>query len=338
MTLRDWVLDTHSRFVRDPPKRAAKGAGLALWYGALRRAAPALGVEPEPDLIWDRDDWDIVCVLDACRSDLYYDLAWSEGAPDWLPESGETITAAGSMSAEWHNHTFTDDYAEEMERTALITGNPFAAKDLPEWPNLPLDPDDFGVLDFAVESEWTDHYGEGISTIPPEPLTDRAIDCWRRREELGIDRVVVHYMQPHAPFRSRPEWFGATRNLNEFGKAVPGGRTKSIWKKLRDGEVGRAEVWDAYQDNLLWVLESVDVMRRNADATIALTADHGNALGEWHHWGHPAGSPISAVRDVPWVTVEGVDTHNHTPEMHVEAEENLDDSELESQLEALGYV
>lgn len=337
MTLKDWIHDTHSQFKRDPAPIAAKGAAAALWYGALRRATPKIGLTDDPAVIWDRDDWDVCVILDACRTDLWLD-AMDERDYDWLPDTAETITSPGTMSAEWMENTFAPEHADEYSNAGLITGNPFSGKELKEWDHLPIRNDDVAYLDEAWQDGWEDNYGEGdISTIPPDTLIDRAIDAWRRRDELGMDRLVIHTMQPHAPFRSIPEFFGARRDLNEFGKPMPGGRTKSIWHKLRDDEVDRQTVWDGYIDNLHWALEEVERLQQNCDAEIAITSDHGNALGEWGCWGHPGGMPLSSLRNVPWVTVSGVDTGGSTPEIDLETGD-VSDEEIEDRLAALGYV
>jgi hypothetical protein len=291
--------------------------------------------------IWDRE-WDICCVLDGCRVDLMRELAGSHGA---VPEgSVESVWSVGSQSAEWMDRTFGSAHREELARTAYVTGNPFSAQSaehvlVTSGETLPLESEAWGLLYEAWREEWVD--GE-ISTIPPEPLTEAALAVWKHREQLGVDRVLVHYMQPHAPFRSRPEWFLGTADTGSWGQIRDdgegegegdGGRAeetaaltdlsaeelaeleklseaetdgmKDPWTRLRDGELDREEFWAAYRDNLQWVLDGAARLLEATSARVAFTSDHGNAAGEWGVWSHPPGVPVPALRKVPWVDRRG---------------------------------
>jgi hypothetical protein len=74
----------------------------------------------------------------------------------------------------------------------------------------------------------------------------------------------------------------------------------------------------------------------NADAeTVLITADHGNALGEWGLYGHAGGMPTSAMRDVPLVETTASDSGTYEPE--VEPETTSEES-LKEKLRDLGYV
>jgi len=297
--------------------------------------------------IWDRE-WDVCCVLDGCRVDLMREL---EGDHRAVPEGTvESVWSTGSQSAEWMDATFGPAHREELARTAYVTGNPFSAQSaehvlVTSGETLPLSPDDWGLLYEAWREEWVD---DGVSTVPPEPLTDAALAVWNRRERLGVDRVLVHYMQPHAPFRSRPEWFLGTADIESWGQVrdggddgTGGGRTeesaaltelspeelaelerlseaetdgiKDPWTRLRDGELARGEFWAAYRDNLRWVLDDVTRLLEGTTARVALTSDHGNAAGEWGVWSHPPGVPVPALRKVPWVDRQGTGTRDPDP-------------------------
>jgi hypothetical protein len=297
--------------------------------------------------VWERE-WDICCVLDGCRVDLMREVAGEHRA---VPDGGvESVWSVGSQSAEWMDETFGSTHREEMARTAYVTGNPFSAQSaehvlVTSGETLPLSPGDWGLLYEAWREEWVD--GE-ISTIPPEPLTDAALAVWNRRDELGVDRVLVHYMQPHAPFRSRPEWFLGTADIEAWGQirgSEEGGDggsqaaetaaltdlsaeelaelerlseaetdgIKDPWTRLRDGELDRGEFWAAYRDNLRWVLDDVARLLEGTTARVALTSDHGNAAGEWGVWSHPPGVPVPALRKVPWVSRRGTGERDPDP-------------------------
>lgn len=332
MSFRDWLADTRQKFRREPPVKAARDSAREFWLGGLRRTA---GWYYSGTPVWERDDWEVLCIMDACRHDVFREVCES-GRYDWLPRRPGSIASVGSMSPEWISHTFNpDEYGREMSRTAYISGNPFTQKSHTSWSNLPVEETELAHLDEAWRTDWRQDDAElGISTIPPEALTERAIDVWRRRRDLGVDRMIIHYMQPHAPFRQRPEWFGTTRDLDAFGEPEKDGATKDIWHQLRDGHLDEDAFWRAYTANLEWGLDSVDVLRRNCDAAIAVSSDHGNGMGEWGTWSHPPGSPVPALRKVPWVTTNGRDEETVTPEINTEAESDVS---IDDRLEALGY-
>lgn len=250
--------------------------------------------------IWDRGDWDILCVLDACRADTF-----REFHPD-----AESYTSVASTSPDWLERTFGD---RDLEHVGYVSANPFAAE---------LDASRFGYfhLEPVVETS------SGVETVSPERLLNRAVTAWR---EADIEYIIIHFMQPHVPFRSRPEWFGAYCGDETWG-------TRLAWA-MADGEIDRAEWLAAYRDNLSWVLEDgVEPLRELVDATVAVTADHGNAHGEWGLYGHPPGCAISAVREVPWYSFEAQRVRDDFEPVDLESRA-LTDAETKAQLEALGY-
>jgi len=111
------------------------------------------------------------------------------------------------------------------------------------------------------------------------------------REE-DVDHLIVHYMQPHHPFLSAP-------GLDK-GSYIGSGdrerrkRSKTVWERLRDSEIGEDTVWHAYQANLRLVLEDVELLVENVHADCAvITSDHGNA-GESGISRHHAGVYLAA--------------------------------------------
>ena len=139
-------------------------------------------------------------------------------------------------------------------------------------------------------------------------------------------------MQPHTPFRSRPEWFDSAADKD--------GDLRTGWgqgfAELRDGDYTRDQFTAAYRDNLDWVLQEVDRLRQNADGQLALSADHGNGLGEWGVYGHPEGINVKAVRQVPFVTVEASDTESSMPETR-ESTPTDSREDVDERLRRLGY-
>lgn len=243
--------------------------------------------------IWDAGDWDICVILDGCRLDTFR-----------MERECESIYSVGASSRSWIRRTFD---GRDVSSVGYLTGNPFA---------VGLDEDDFHT--FHVEPVQEVH---GIETVPPEPIIDRAIELWRRGPPRNL---IIHLMQPHVPFRSRPEWFGEFIGTDTWGSTA--------WERAASGEIPREEWFAAYRDNLVWALDAVDRLASSVDARIAVTADHGNSAGEWGIAGHPVGALHHQVRRVPWTVVDAADTGEHTPEV-VES----GPLDVEDQLRALGY-
>lgn len=299
----------HARVARGRGVRAAvRGAAAEAGRWALGHVDPSAGARA--DVIW-ADEWEICLVADACRYDL-----WREVAPDydWLGMGDGW--SVGSASPEWYGETFAPEALPD-ERIGVVTANPFAGKPEGRLPDLlagasPVERHDAVVYtDHVYRESWGCEVDGGyLDVTHPAVVTDRAWRAWRDHD---LDRLVVHYMQPHLPFRARPDWFGRRDGLDDFGEsddtdspAQPyASEGKEIWKRVRDGELGRDAVWAAYRDNLRWVLEDIDRLRRAVDADLLVTSDHGNGMGEWGVWSHPPNSRVPVLRRVPWVHCEG---------------------------------
>lgn len=336
MSFTDWIEETRTKLRRDPAHVAAKGAVQELWVGALSRGASTF-LDDKGEPIWNRE-FDVCCVVDSCRWDLFAEVC-SEGSYDYLPGEPGAIRSVGSMSPEWVSRTFGPPHKEKARRSAYITANTFSGTDADDWPVLPLDESDVGYLDEAWRTYWMDDIEGGISIVPPEILTDKAIDVWRRHAELDVDQVVIHYMQPHTPFRSMPDQFPTYRGEQSGDGLKDDHLQKDLWKRCRDGELAPPAVWRAYKDNLEWVLDSIERLVNNCEGTVAITSDHGNGFGEWGVWGHPPGNPLDELRRVPWVTVEATDSKTYKPEVLGQDKEKdaETDVSVRGQLDALGY-
>ncbi len=308
------------RFLRRLPERGLRESAHILYEWTARQTLTD-GFSDET--VYDRE-WDVLVILDACRVDLFAEVA---DEYEWLPD-GETVdqTAVDSVagsSSEWMERTFGAADADTLANTAYITGNPFSSQQ--------LDGEDFALLDETWRYAWDDDAG----SIRPEPLVDRAIQVGREDDH---DRLIVHLMQPHAPFLGhneihagfRPDYWGspdAVRDEDQQGL--------DVWHRIRRGELERETVWRAYRENLRIALESVARLRRNIDGRLVLTADHGNALGEYGVWGHPD-VPVEGIRSVPWVSVEATDRQTSEPTIKPPTDEASDD-DIEARLAALGY-
>ncbi|WP_336038176.1 hypothetical protein [Halobacterium yunchengense] len=286
-------------------------------FAALVRYAVTSTTTADPVL---DADWDVLVVLDACRADLFREVA-ADADHDFLPDRPGSRTSPASSSEEWLAEVFGAASDDALRDLAYVTGNPFSASEL-----------DAGRFR-AVEEVWRYAWDDDLGTIPPRPVTDAAIRTWR---DGDADRMVVHYMQPHFPSIPAAEDGDADGGieLDRFGET-----DLSVWDDLRFGRRGVEEAWTAYRRNLELVLADLAVLFANLDADRAIvTADHGNAFGERGVYGHPGGVDLPVLREVPWCAVSPTDDRTREPaERDAAADEPTDEAEIEQRLADLGY-
>jgi hypothetical protein len=285
-------------------------------------------VRPEtasPDPVLDAD-WDLLVVLDACRADVFADVV---GSGDYPFGVGGTATSPASSSTEWLDAVFGAASDDALAEVSYVTGNPYSSRT--------VDTDRFG----ACEEVWRDAWDDDRGTIPPRPLTEAAIRAGR---EHDTDRLVVHYMQPHFPTVFGDDETG-DGDGSDGGIALDnwGDQPMSVWEQLRFGRRSVDDVWADYERNLEAVLADVELLLSNVDAeTAVLTADHGNAFGEHHLYGHPGGVDLPALREVPWCETAASDTGAYDPVARSSDDgdregESPDETTVDDRLESLGY-
>lgn len=273
-----------------------------VWAVGLNHVLTATGKDYGVNIY--EKDWDVCLILDACRYDLMAEVIGEYG---FLSELGQTRSVA-SESAGWMERTFVDEYKEEMANTAHVTANPHSSDH--------LDPSDFAVLEEVWQYEWD----SDIETIPARVVTDCLISIAR---ESNPEYLIGHYMQPHAAFVPHPDIGECNDEFEE-----------SIWRSILRGRISKERVWAAYRDNLRYVLKEIELLRSNIDAeVVAITADHGNAVGEKGIYGHPD-VPLDALRVVPWVETSAMDGGGHEPRSY----ERISGYSVDEQLKGLGYV
>lgn len=264
-------------------------------------------------------EWDVLIILDGCRPDIL-----SETLVDYeIPVSStDSIWSVGSMSAEWIEKTFVPEYKAEIGNTVYVSGNPHAeGKAIEELCKY---------VEHVYEYGWDDVQ----KTIPRRPITDAAL---RAADEYPESRLIVHYMQPHAPFLAEdaPVRFkgSSPRHGSELNNTA---LNRDTWaNQLRYGDISKEVLFDAYEKNLRYVLEDVELLLNNLSrADVVLSADHGNAFGENGVYGHPIGVPTPEVKRVPWVKTSGRNLGCHEPGERGE----IDNKAVEDRLADLGYM
>ncbi|PSP95237.1 hypothetical protein BRC84_03510 [Halobacteriales archaeon QS_1_68_44] len=288
-----------------------RGAGLGAVREFLSRSYRRHGRSLSADPVFGAD-WDLLVVLDACRADLWAEVVDSDSM---LPV-GTTRVSPGGTSTEWLEATFGEAQPERLSSTGYVTANPYSADHVD------------GAALGHLREVWRDAWDDDLGTVRPRAVTDAAIRAGR---EHDLDRLVVHYMQPHFPSIVDDRDDGV--ELEAFGD-----EPLSVWEDLRFGRRSRAEVWRAYRANLRAVLPEVELLLSNIDADRAvITADHGNAVGERGLYGHAAGLALRPLREVPWAVTTAADTGRHDPPAAAAAVGETASAEVAARLERLGY-
>ena len=274
-------------------------------------------------------DWDVLLVLDTARVD-----AMRQVEPEFdFVDSVDSIRSVGSTSSEWIANTFVDEYTLEIENTILVSANPHVQHTLydRQFPEHDKDAylaytswDTVRADQFAlIDQPWKYATHERYDHVLPEKITERAVSLYREHEP---DRMIVHYMQPHRPHFSTA--YQAGREMTDA--------ERDPFTHLKNG--GHWEtVYGNHVSDLKFVLKTgVEPLIRNIDADrVAITADHGDGFGEQLCYAHIAGDPRRPVRRVPWVETEARDRGTLEPTLRPP---ETDTQDLDSQLEALGYV
>lgn len=330
--LREWAqesLDNFRASNQSLPARLFRPAYLCYQATALTVTSRY----PVGTNVFDRE-WDALLVLDACRVDALRAVA---DEYDFI-HTVDSMTSVGSSSFEWMNNTFRTQYEQQIRETAYLSQNSFIDQvpgkgGTTGQASLPFEPSGFDVVDredfayiedlwraeFDESSEWSVTSEDGtVSRTSPRYTTERAIAADRA---LDADRLVVHYMYPHDPYVLADERF-----LYRYDDAI------------KSGEATREEAWESYLENLRFVLDEVEVLLENLDRErVVITADHGEAFGEYMFYRHPPTCPLPCVRKVPWVETTGVNDHTVDPTAPPPSDADQD-ATVEDRLEQLGYM
>lgn len=211
-------------------------------------------------------DWDNLLVLDACRLDLYREVANSDCG---------SVLSRGAATPEWTEENFV---GRSFPNAVYVTANPYVSI---------ITDDEFHARYDLWKEVWDDEEG----TVLPEAVADRT-------RAIATDhpdkRLIVHFMQPHQPFVDS-DLPGSFWNVDE-----------SPWTALRREGVDEAAILDAYADNLRIAYPVARRLGRDLTGKSVITADHGNMLGErvWpfpvRDFGHREGIYTPENVRVPW--------------------------------------
>lgn len=230
------------------------------------------------------EEWDFMILLDACRFDMYREV---------VDSAADSCISGGSYTQEWLEFNFN----RECKDVVYIAGNPhFASVHLKHV---------FGFNPFHhVEEVWDYGWSDDLKTVPPEAVTRAAVKCAHTYPDK---RMIVHYNQPHHPFLGDQEITALEHGTWRTVEGMEGGleqNVTTVWDLAWKNRISDDHLRAAYWQNLRLVMVEVNKLLEQLSGKVILTADHGNLLGEWGLYGHPASLRLESLVRVPWVMLK----------------------------------
>lgn len=273
--------------------------------------------------------WDNLIILDACRYDTFKNTIQIDNG-----EIHKRITL-GSKTPEFLEKTFKD---EVLHDTVYVTANPQVLKFIHDKESI------FHSVE-SLLNEWDSE----TQTVLPEDVTDRALTI---ANKYPSKRLIVHYLQPHAPFIGKT----ASRIRSQTGKTIGGLNpdrkytdedtkninTVSYRDILREEDVSKEMVRDAYQESLEIVSNNALELAEDLQGKSVITSDHGELLGERYfpsyrqQWEHPRGIRTDELCIVPWAELEYDERKNICSEPP-KRRDSINQGIVDQRLESLGY-
>lgn len=291
-------------------------------YKSLKRLRPNKGVYIM------RQDWDNLIILDACRYDMFEKLNNIRGKL-------ECKTSRGAATGQFLIENFK---GQKHYDTIYITANPLV---------------NYHVGDcFArIVSVWENNWNEEFGTVMPEAVVQSTLQT---NQTFPDKRLIIHFMQPHYPFigkKSRGK-IGDHEGIHGrdllLGQQNVKHKKRLIWNMLKQGEIDKKTVWNAYEENLQIVLGHVESLLKDLGGKTIISSDHGNLFAErvfpflWlKEYGHPEYCTAANLLKVPWLVIEGKqrrqirEAKEYSPSRSVE---NVEIEDIKEKLQALGYL
>ncbi|MBD3211521.1 MAG: hypothetical protein GF311_02850 [Candidatus Lokiarchaeota archaeon] len=246
-----------------------------------------------------QEKWDNLIILDACRYDIFEDKYRDREIIGKLSKK----ISKGAHTVPFLLKNFQKDYYDEF---IYITANPQV--------NIFLNNKFFKTI-----SVWKDHWHKKYNTVLPEVIYEYSIE---NLIKYPTKKQIIHFMQPHCPYIGYDLGY---ENFKIFQKQLLKNKVIDIKKKYRDGlfaiysmdifaKLELEDHWKMYEKNLDLVIEWVEKLIHKLPGTTIITADHGEAFGEYLHplipirfYGHRESVRIKPLIEVPWLRIENSD-------------------------------
>jgi hypothetical protein len=272
-------------------------------------------------------DWDNLIIIDGCRYDYFEEFNTIDGELT-------KITSQGSHSTEFLEETFK---GKQFHDTIYITANPHAPR---------LISDEFYLMDTLYE--------ENHTSPPREHFPENVLESARSIIEQYPDkRYIIHFMQPNVPFLGPTAEEIREKALDEeiiftgMTSLPEGVEPKREFGTLKEAcekrYITRPQFLKTYEENVQIAIENAEKLLQDLDGKTAITADHGEMLGErlpplfFKQFGHDPYLYTPEIREVPWLVIESDTRREITSEEPIESDE-LDEKVIKDRLEHLGYA
>ena len=199
-------------------------------------------------------DWDTLIILDACRYDMFADVADLPGTTDarysLAPATYEFVRANFSETRladtiylgaiNWFLR-LRDEIGAEVFKTVDLQSD-------------------------EADIEWAD---EELNVPAPSAVTGRAKTTQANHPNK---RLIVHYLQPHHPF------------IGPTGSERFTHQSSSLLDVVAESSASDETLREAYRENLRIVLQEVEELLGTLDGRTVVTADHGEMLSDRHRY------------------------------------------------------
>jgi len=258
----------------------------------------------------------LLVIFDACRYDYFREIFENH----YRGELSRTYTT-NTFTMQYLSGTWVGDYdITYVAGGPVISDRRFEISGIDYVPSKHFD---------RIIDAWNMGYDLELGVLPPEAVTNAAMDC-------DASRMVVHFFQPHAPYIGdvRLRTNGATNSSEEQSRVERmKTSTREIYDQIEQGQISNSKLKSAYRSNLDRVMEAAKPLVQESTCRTILTADHGELLGEDGRYMH-GGLPHPILSELPWFEVEGIKGEVNESDFVAQDTE----TGIEDQLEALGYL
>jgi hypothetical protein len=263
----------------------AKSALLKTMFMRLR--SNTIKLTHQRDLV-DEGRWDILIVLDACRYDAFKQLVFKFLDGVLIP-----VFSNSSITLDWFINTWCN--FKHKSHVYYISANPFIRKGDPS----------VGKCVRKIIDAWKLFWIKEKMTVDEKSVLNFSKVMLRMRlKDLknGQFKLVIHLLQPHAPYIYWPKAF------DELWKLGAPYNITTIFSFYRSNKqltnVLKASYIKSLSHTLKNIAEFVHEVHRqySQKIRIAITSDHGELFGEYGLLFHP-NIDVPELRIVPWFII-----------------------------------
>lgn len=265
---------------------------------------------PEGTGIFEKD-WDNLIILDACRYDIFEQLAS-------LPGKTEYRYSKAPATYQFIPANFKD---RSLLDTVYVGANSWYLK-LKEDINSEI----YKFINLQENNDSIEWINQDLRVPTPQTVSKHAK---RAASNHQNKRLIVHFLQPHHPY------IGPTAEENFVQNS------SSLLDVIEQSHISISQLRRAYCETLSTVLPEVEVLLSELNGKTVVTSDHGEMLGDRHDYfpirdfGHHPGIFNDSTVKVPWHVYEDDTRRKVTPDPPVTP--NTDERKIDEQLEHLGY-